>query len=219
MKPAVIVEGIGTALLLFLVVGSGAALFGTGDGAASELLAHGVAVAAGLGVLVAMFLTVSGSHFNPAVTLAFWRRGEIAGGAAAAFVGAQIVGAAVGVVLAHVSASLTPLSVSTLDRSGIGVVVSEAIGTFGLVFVILRLVDTDRSGWIPAAVAAWVGAIIVGTSSTGFANPAVTIGRLLSETATGIAPAWVPGFVVSQIVGAWAAVALAEWLQTKGNLS
>lgn len=206
MRGPLLAEGLGTGLLLFVVVGSGIAVERLGGDPAAGLFVHGAVVGAGLAVLIALFLSVSGSHLNPAVTLAMWRSGRASGRRAGGYVVAQVLGAVGGVVAAHVTFDVSPVSVAAVDRSGVGRPLAELIGTFVLVAVILVLVETDRSHSIPVAVGAWVAAIVVATSSTGFANPAVTVARLLSDTYTGIAPQWVPGFVLAQLVGAVLAV-------------
>ena len=192
-------EAVGTGLLLYLVVGSGIAAEALGDDRATQLLAHALAVGLGLGVLIAVFQTVSGSHFNPSVTLAFWRSGEMGSSTAARYGIAQIVGALVGVVVAHLSFDLAAVSISVTVRGGPGLILAEAIATFVLVFVILALVRTGRPEFVPMAVGGWVAAIVFATSSTGFANPAVTISRVFTDSYTGIAPESIVGFLTGQI--------------------
>lgn len=212
MTREIAAEGVGTALLLFVIVGSGIAAEGLGDDAAVQLMAHAVAVGLGLAVLIALFQTVSGSHFNPAVTLAFWRSGAIDGKMASGFVLAQLVGAVVGVAAANFSFGIGMLQVSSSARDGAGLVFAELISTFVLVLVILALVRTDRAQAVPFAVGAWVAAIVFATSSTGFANPAVTVSRVLTETYTGIAAASMPGFVIAQLVAGILSVPVAHFL-------
>jgi glycerol uptake facilitator-like aquaporin len=205
-------EGLGTALLLYVVVGSGIAAESLGGDPGTQLFTHAVAVGLGLAVLIALFQTVSGSHFNPAVTIAFWRTRAIAGGRAARFVAAQLTGALAGVVAAHVTFGRSPLSQAGTRRDGWGLVLAEGIATFTLVLIILALVRTGRPTAIPAAVGAWVAAIVFATSSTGFANPVVTVARMLTDTYTGIAPASVAGFLVAQFVAGLLAAAVAPAL-------
>jgi arsenate reductase len=166
----------------------------------TQLFTHAVVVGLGLAALIAMFQPISGSHFNPAVTLAFWRSGDISLGEALRYVVTQLAGAVLGVIAANVTFGITAVSLSETVRSGIGLVVAEAIGTFVLVLSILLLVRTARAGLVPAVVGAWVAAIVFATSSTGFANPAVTIARVLTDSYTGIAPASVLAFVAAQLV-------------------
>lgn len=202
-------EGLGTALLLYVIVGSGIAAETLSTDPGVQLFAHALAVGLGLGVLIAMFQTVSGSHFNPSVTLAFWRTGVVTGGEAARYVAVQVVGAIVGVVAANLSFDLDIISISSTARDGMGLVIAEAIATFVLVLVILALVRTGRDGLVPAAVGAWVASVVFATSSTGFANPAVTIARMFTDTYTGIAPASVVPFLTAQLVAGLLAAAVA----------
>ena len=207
-----VAELAGTGLLLYVVVGSGIAAETLGSDGAAQLLAHAVVVGAGLGVLIALFAAVSGSHFNPAVSMAFWRSGALGGRDTAGYVGAQLVGAVLGVIAANAGFGRPMVMVATTARSGTGRIVSEAIATFVLVLVILVLVRTGRTSWIPAAVGAWVATIIFATVSTGFANPAVTIARTLTDTYTGIAPRSVVGFVAAQLLAGLAAGPAAAFL-------
>lgn len=202
-------EAIGTGLLLYVIVGSGIAVERLGSDGAAQILAHGVAIGAGLAALIVMFAPVSGAHFNPAVTLGFWRTGDIAAATAGLYVIVQIAGAIGGVALANLSFGLTAASVATTERSEPGTVLAEGIVTFVLVLLILALVRTGRTAAVGAAVGAWVAAIVIATVSTGFANPAVTIARTVTDTFTGIAPAHAPAFVAAQFVGGFAAAALA----------
>lgn len=203
-------EAVGVALLLVLVVGSGIAVDGL-PGAAG-LAVHAVAVGAGLGAIVAVLGPVSGAHLNPAVTLAVLRTGRIGPRTASLYVVAQVVGGVVGVVAARTAADLPPLGVSTTVRAGGGAVLSEVLATFGLVLVVLVLVRTGRSGFVAPAVGAWVAAAIVATPSTGFANPAVTVARILTDTATGISPGSAAVFVAAQLAGAALAGGAAGYL-------
>jgi glycerol uptake facilitator-like aquaporin len=200
MRSRLLAEGLGTGLLLFVVVGSGIAAQGLGQEPGTQLFTHAVVVGLGLAALIAMFQPISGSHFNPAVTLAFWRSGDISLGEALRYVVTQLAGAVLGVIAANVTFGITAVSLSETVRSGIGLVVAEAIGTFVLVLSILLLVRTARAGLVPAVVGAWVAAIVFATSSTGVANPAVTIARVLTDSYTGIAPASVLAFVAAQLL-------------------
>jgi len=202
-------EAIGTALLLYLIVGSGIAVERLGSDGSAQILAHAVAIGAGLAALIAMLASVSGAHFNPAVTLGFWRTGGIGGPDAIAYTFVQIVGAVAGVVLANWTFDVDALSVATTERSTLGMVAAEFVVTFVLVLLILALVRTGRDAAVPPAVGAWITAIVIGTVSTGFANPAVTISRALTDTFSGIAPAGVPGFLAAQLVGALVAATVA----------
>lgn len=210
MRRALLAEGIGTALLLYVIVGSGIAAETLSSDLGIQLFAHAVAVGLGLGVLIVMFQAASGAHFNPAVTLAFWRQRDLSGGEALGYSAAQLAGGFVGVVLANATFGEAAVAVSTVERGGLGRALAELIGTFVLVLVILALVRTRRVAAIPVAVGAWVAAIVFATVSTGFANPAVTITRTITDTFTGIAPVYVPGFVLAQLLGALCAVSIAR---------
>lgn len=209
-RRALLAESIGTGLLLFVIVGSGIAAETLSQDAGVQLLAHALIVGAGLGVLIVTFQVASGAHFNPAVTLAFWRQGDLSGTEAGGYVTAQLAGGLVGVAAANYTFTEVIVDLSGTERTGVGLWVAEMIGTFVLVLVILALVRSGRPGAIPAAVGAWVAAIVFATASTGFANPAVAVTRMLTDTFTGIAPASVPGFVIAQLVGALFAVPVAR---------
>lgn len=210
MTSRVVAEALGTALLLYVIVGSGIAAETLTSDAGLRLFAHAIAVGLGLGVLITMLQKVSGSHFNPSVTLAFWRTRDIEGSEAARYMAAQITGGIVGVVAAHLSFETTLVSISTTSRGGLGVVFAEGAVPFVLVLVILSLARTDRPSAIPVAVGAWVAAAVFATSSTGFANPAVTIARIFTDSFTGISPTSVPGFLVVQLVAGLAAAGAAH---------
>ncbi|HEY7823323.1 MAG TPA: aquaporin [Acidimicrobiia bacterium] len=207
-----VAEGVGTGLLLYVIVGSGIAAEQLGVDPAGQLLSHAVVVGLGLAALIAVFQTVSGSHFNPAVTIAFWRTTSLGGREGFGFIGAQLVGAVAGVALANFTFEIEILDISSNARAGIGLTVAEAVATFVLVLAILMLVRTGRHGAVPAVVGAWVAAIVFATSSTGFANPAVTIGRIFTDSYTGIAPASVAGFLIAQVIAGFAAASVAALL-------
>jgi glycerol uptake facilitator-like aquaporin len=195
-------EAMGTSLLLYVIVGSGVAANTLSADRGVELLVHAMSVGAGLGALIAMLQTVSGSHFNPSVTLAFWRSRLISARDTIRYVAAQILGAIVGVIAANWSFDQEVIAVSATLRSGTGLIFSESIATFVLALIILALFATGRSGAVPVAVGAWVATSILATSSTGFANPAVTVARIFTSTNTGIAPASAPAFILAQLVAA-----------------
>jgi glycerol uptake facilitator-like aquaporin len=205
-------EGMGTAMLLYVVVGSGIAAEGLGKDAGFQLLAHALVVGLGIMALIALFQTVSGSHFNPAVTMAFWRDGTLTGGTAAGYATSQMVGALAGVAAANVTFGYAAVETSTTVRAGAGLVLAEGISTLVLVLIILALVKTDRTPAIPMAVGAWVATVIFATSSTGFANPAVTVSRMLTSTYTGISPRSVPAFIAVQLLAGAVAASLAVFL-------
>ena len=205
-------EGLGTAFLLATVVGSG--IMGerlAGGNVALALLCNSIATGAILAVLILMFAPVSGAHFNPAVSLAFAVRSELAWPTAAIYVCCQIVGGVLGVWAAHLMFDLPVLQFSAKIRTGFGQWFAEGVATFGLVLAILGCVARA-----PAAVAYAVGLYITAaywfTASTSFANPAVTLARALSDTFAGIAPGGVAAFIVAQVLGALVAVPVARLL-------
>jgi glycerol uptake facilitator-like aquaporin len=207
-----VAEGLGTALLLAIVVGSG--VMGqtlAPNQTALALLGNTLATGAGLVVLITIFGPVSGAHFNPVVTAAMVARGEITPSHAALYVVAQIGGALAGVWVAHAMFGQAILQVSTHARDGGSQILSEAVATFGLMATIL-----GASRFRPEATATCVGLYITAaywfTASTSFANPAVTLARGLTDTFSGIAPGSIPGFVLGQAVGAAAAVAVFDWM-------
>jgi thioredoxin type arsenate reductase len=208
-------EAVGTALLLAAVVGSG--IMGerlAGGNAALALLANTLATGATLVTLILTFGPISGAHFNPAVTLAnAWRRG-IALRNVAGYIGAQAAGAFLGVASAHLMFGEPLFAISHHDRSGPAQLVSEFIATFGLLAVIWGCVQA-RSQFVPFAVGAYITGAYWFTSSTSFANPAVTLARSATDTYSGIRPADVPGFVMAQLLGAFAASALFAWFAPK----
>ena len=207
-------EGLGSALLVATVVGSGIAaqrLSPTDTGLA--LLENAIATGAVLFVLISVLGTVSGAHFNPVVTGVESWLGGLSRRDVAPYVVVQVVGACGGAILANLMFGLSAVSVSEHVREGSGILLSEVVATFGLVLVILGLVRGGRSALVAPAVAAYITGAYWFTASTSFANPAVTIGRTLSDTFAGIAPVSVPGFVLAQVLGGVLAtvVALVLW--------
>lgn len=198
-------EGVGTAALLAVVIGSGIMaerLSGGNDGVA--LLANTLATVLGLYVLIEVFGPVSGAHFNPAVTLAMaWRR-ALPAGDATGYVAVQLLGAMLGPWLVHAMFGEPILQWSSKLRSGPGQWLAEAVATAGLLLTILRA----PAGRASAMVAAWIGAAYWFTASTSFANPAAAFGRMFSDSFAGIAPASVPGFMAAELVGAALGLAL-----------
>ncbi len=219
-RRAGVAEFVGTALLLFVVVGSGIVVDRLGNDGAEKLFAHAVVVGLSLAALIAMFTDVSGAHFNPLVTTALWKRGDLGGRQAGFYLVAQLLGAIFGTVVAHLSFEHWGLAIASNSRGGWGKALAELIGTFGLVLLILGLSNGGKGAWIPAAVGAWVTAMIFSTASAGFLNPAVTVARTLSDTYTGISPRNVPAFLFAQAIGAATASFLADRLfpptETKG---
>lgn len=205
-------ESIGTALLLATVVGSGIMAENLADGnVAIALLGNTIPTGAILVVIILMFGPVSGAHFNPAVTAAFLMRRELHMSVAALYIVAQVIGAVAGVWVAHAMFDEVILQTSTNSRTGSGQWFAEGVATFGLVLTIL---GTLR--WGVKIVAASVGLFITAaywfTASTSFANPAVTVGRTLTDSFSGIQPADAPAFIASQFAGAAVAVLLGNWL-------
>jgi glycerol uptake facilitator-like aquaporin len=213
----VVAEGLGTAMLLAVVVGSGIMAERLSNGnLALALLANSVATGAGLVALILAFGSVSGAHFNPAVTLAAVGLRELRPGHAVAYVAAQCVGALVGVVVAHAMYGVELVSVFTHPRAGAPLVWSEAVATFGLLAVI-HAVSRRRPDATPLAVGLYITSAYWFTASTSFANPAVTLARTVTRTFAGIRAEDAPGFVFGQLVGAAAATMLLRWLVPPEN--
>ncbi len=205
-------EGVGSALLLATVVGSGImAERLAGGNEALALLANAIATGAGLVALILAFGPVSGAHLNPAVTLADAALGGTPWREVPAYVACQVAGAFAGVAVAHAMFDHDLFSASGHARAGMPQVLSELVATFGLLSVI-RGCSRGRPSAIPFAVGAYIAAAYWFTASTSFANPAVTLARAATDTFTGIRPSDVPGFVVAQLLGAAAATALFRWL-------
>ena len=205
-------EAVGTALLVAVVVGSGIAAERLTPDPGVQLLAGSLATAGGLLALILGFGGVSGAHFNPVVTLAERTFGTVGTTEALAYVVAQVGGACAGAVVANVMFGLAPVTLSDQARSSGGLWVGEVVATFGLVVVILGVVRSRRAAAVPFAVAGYIAAAYWFTSSTSFANPAVTIGRTLSDTLAGVRWSSAPAFVAAQVVGAVAAIALTRYL-------
>lgn len=210
MRAALVAEALGTGLLVTAIVGSGImAERLAGGNAALALLCNTLATGAALVALILTFAPVSGAQFNPAVSLALAARRTLPWRALAPYVAAQCAGAVLGAATAHAMFGLPLLSFATRERGGLGQVLGECIATFGLVLVV---VGGSRRSPLAAAlvVAAWISGAYWFTSSTSFANPAVTLGRMLSDSFAGIRPANAPGFVLAQLAGAAAAVLVAR---------
>jgi glycerol uptake facilitator-like aquaporin len=206
-------EALGTALLLAAVVGSG--IMGetlAGGNVALALLANTVATGAALVALIITFGPISGAHFNPVVTLADASQGGLPWREVPAFLAAQVAGAFLGVAVAHVMFKQPALFFASQHRrDGIAQLVSEFVATFGLLSVVWGSARR-RPGLVPFAVGAYITAAYWFTSSTSFANPAVTLARAASDTFAGVRPADAPGFIGAQLAGAAAASALFRWL-------
>ena len=207
-------EFVGSALLVTAVVGSGiaAAQLSPSD-VGLQLLENSIATAFALAVLILLFGPVSGAHFNPVVSLADWLLGRshrtgISGLNALAYTVVQTLGGIAGALLANMMFDRQVLEIATKHRLTTGHLLGEVVATAGLIALIFALARTGRAGLSAAAVGAYIGAAYWFTSSTSFANPAVTIGRMFSDTFAGIAPGSVPGFVIAQIIGAVIGLAL-----------
>jgi glycerol uptake facilitator-like aquaporin len=207
-------EFLGTGLLVAVVVGSGIAaqrLSPTDTGL--QLLQNSTATVFGLGVLILLFGPVSGAHFNPVVSVVHWLLGRrdgtgLTGADTLAYGIAQISGGIGGAILANIMFELPAMQLSGHARTGLPLWIGEVVATAGLIAVIVALARTGRAAMSAVAVAAWIGAAYWFTSSTSFANPAVTLARMFSDTFAGISPASTPMFILAQIVGAALGTAL-----------
>jgi len=205
-------EALGTALLLAAVVGSGImAERLAGGNVAVALLGNSIATGGALAMLITTFGPISGAHFNPAVTLVMACRGDTPWGDAAAYCVVQVVGAIAGVWLAHLMFDLPILQASAHARAGLGQWTGEFVATFGLIALILVGVRHHAAA-VPYLVAAYITGAYWFTSSTSFANPAVTLARSMTDTFAGIGPNDVVGFVIAQLIGAAAAAVVMPWL-------
>jgi glycerol uptake facilitator-like aquaporin len=215
LKPALgralLAEGLGTMLLLSIVIGSGIMADRlSGGNVALALLANTAATVGGLYILIEALGPISGAHFNPAVSLVMMLRGALPRSHALAYVPVQLAAAVLGAMLAHAMFDLPIAQVSTKLRTGQGQWIAEAVAPAGLLFVILRA----PVGKASAMVAAYIGAAYWFTASTSFANPAAVAGRMMSDTFAGIAPSSAPGFIAAQLVGACVGWAISAALST-----
>jgi len=208
---AIAAEGLGTALLVATVVGSGIMADRLTGDTALALLGNTIPTGAILFVLITVLGPISGAHFNPAVTAVFALRRQLDWPSAAAYVVAQVIGGVIGSVLAHLMFELPGLQLATHVRTGTAQWLSEAVATFGLVAVILGGLQAKPQA-IPALVGLYITAAYWFTASTSFANPAVTIARALTDTFSGIRPLDAPAFIIAQFAGALLALTLAGWL-------
>jgi len=206
-------EFLGSALLAAVVIGSGIAAQTLSPGDVGlQLFENAAATAAGLFAIILMFGPISGAHVNPVVSFVDAAFGGLRWRDAAAYLPVQTVGCIAGAVLANVMFAQTAISISTKHRASGPHWVSEVVATVGLILVIFALARTGRSHLAPAAVGAYIGAAYFFTSSTSFANPAITVGRMFSDTFAGIAPSSVPSFISAQIVGGLVAFGLIRGL-------
>jgi glycerol uptake facilitator-like aquaporin len=216
-------EFVGTALLVTAVVGSGImATTLSPDDVGLQLLENSVATALALGALILTFGPVSGAHFNPVVSAADWFLGRrtgtgLTGTELAGYAVAQTAGAIAGSILANLMFDLAPVTLSAKDRAEGHLWLGEVVATAGLLLLIFALARSGRAAVAPAAVGAYIGAAYWFTSSTSFANPAVTIGRAFTDTFAGIAPASLGGFIAAQLVGLVVGIALLLALYPSGQ--
>ena len=214
----VLAEGLGTALLVAIVVGSGIAATRLSPGDVGlQLLENSMATAFGLTVLILVLGPVSGAHFNPVVSVVAWLEsrgsgGGTSGGQASAYAVVQTVGAVAGAWLANLMYDVPLTHLASTERDGWRLLLGEVVATAGLVLVILLLVASGRAALAAPAVGAYIGAAYWFTSSTSFANPAVTVGRMFSDSFAGIAPGSVLLFVLAQVVGAGVGLGFARVL-------
>lgn len=201
-------EFVGTAFLLAAIVGSGIMAETLTDDSGLQLLQNALATAGALTALILAFGPVSGAHLNPAVTIADRVFGGLTTRDAVGYVAAQITGGIVGVMTANLMFDLPPATWSTTVRSGSHLWLAETVATLGLLLVIFGVVRSDKAEVAAFAVGAYIAGAFYFTSSTSFANPAVTIARTLSDSFAGIAPAGAPGFVLAELVGVGIAVAI-----------
>ena len=205
-------EGLGSSFLFACVIGSGIMAQNlSGGNDAVALLGNTLATGAILFGLITMLGPISGAHLNPAVSLVSASRGELKWGDALAYVAMQLAFGIIGAWVAHVMFGLPALQLSVKARTGFGQWTGEFVATFGLILTILGTVRFRRE-WVPASVALYIVAAYWFTSSTSFANPAITVARSLTNTFAGIAPHDVPLFVIAQLLGAGCAALLARWL-------
>ena len=208
-----VAEALGTAFLIIAVIGSGImASRLSPDDVGLQLLENAAATAGALIGLILMFGAVSGAHFNPAVTLVDWLIGSTCTRDAGLYVIVQTIGGCIGTIVANLMFSLPAVAWSTKSRSSGALWLSEVVATVGLLLVIHGCVRSGRASAVPFAVGAWIGGAYWFTSSTSFANPAVTVARMLSNTFAGIAPSSAPMFILMQLIGAGIAFGLIRFL-------
>jgi glycerol uptake facilitator-like aquaporin len=208
-----VAEFLGSAFLAAIVIGSGIAAQQLSPGNVGlQLFENAAATAAGLFAIILMFGGVSGAHFNPVVSLVDAVFGGLAWRDATAYVPAQVAGCVGGAVVANLMFSKAAVSISTHHRASGPHFLSEVVATLGLLLVIFALARSGRSRSAPAAVGAYIGAAYFFTSSTSFANPAITVGRMFSNTFAGIAPSSAPVFIAAQVVGAGVAILVIKTL-------
>ncbi|MEM7526180.1 MAG: MIP/aquaporin family protein [Pseudomonadota bacterium] len=217
LQRRLVAEALGTGLLVATVVGSGIMAERLTEDVALALLGNTIPTGAILVVLITVLGPVSGAHFNPAVSFAFWLRGALPKGEAVGYAAAQIAGGIAGTVVAHLMFELAPLDISGTARTGLAQWFAEVVASFGLVAVILAGLRF-REAAVPWLVGLYITAAYWFTASTSFANPAVAIARGFTDTFSGIRPLDVPGFIVAEFAGAALAVYLVAWLLREAPL-
>jgi glycerol uptake facilitator-like aquaporin len=213
LRRRLLAEFLGSAFLAAAVIGSGIAAQQLSPGDVGlQLLENAVATAAGLFTFILIFGAVSGAHFNPVVSLVDASFGGLRWRDALAYIPAQVFGCIAGAIAANAMFALAAVSISTKHRASEAHLLAEVIATLGLILVIFALARTRRGALAPAAVGAYIGAAYFFTSSTSFANPAISVGRMFSNTFAGIAPASVPSFVIAQLMGGVLAIGVLKTL-------
>ena len=209
-------EFVGTCFLVMIVIGSGIMAQNLSSDQLSVLLANTIATGAGLTALIWIFISVSGAHFNPAVSLIMFLKKELTLKQFSYFISFQVAGGFFGAILANVMFGLEPLQISANERSGLNIYFSELIATFGLIITILGVRKLSNLVVAPA-VGLYISAGYWFTSSTSFANPAVTIARVFSDTFTGINPEFILPFIVFQLIGACLAMLFMNFIESDGS--
>jgi glycerol uptake facilitator-like aquaporin len=209
---AVFAEFLGTGILVAAVVGSGIMGSNLSADLLVALIANTIATVLALGILILTLGPVSGAHFNPVVSMALAIDQRVKAATVAPYLVAQFAGAVSGAILANVMFGAEAIQVSSKGMVSEGSAIGEVVATAGLVFIILNLIQTKRTELIAVAVPAWIGAGYFFTSSTSFANPAVTVGRIFTDSFAGIGPQSVPSFVIAQLLGAAIGIVLAKVL-------
>ena len=207
---AIFAEFLGTGLLVAAVIGSGIMASNLSGDLLVALIANGISTVLVLGILILTLGPVSGGHFNPVVSIALAIDPRFKPVRVAPYIVAQFAGAFAGAVLANVMFGSAAIQVSSKGMVSEGAAIGEVVATAGLVFIILNLIKSKRAELIPVAVPAWIGTAYFFTSSTSFANPAVTVGRIFTDSFAGIGPQSVPSFVIAQLLGAALGIVLAK---------
>jgi len=207
---ALFAEFLGTAILVTVVVGSGIMGSNLSGDLLVALIANALSTALALGLLILTLGPVSGAHFNPVVSMALAINQRFKAPRVAPYLAAQFAGAISGAILANVMFGAAAIQVSSKGMASEGTAIGEVVATAGLVFIILNLIQSKRADLIPIAVPAWIGSAYFFTSSTSFANPAVTVGRIFTDSFAGIGPQSVPSFVIAQLLGAALGIVLAK---------